>query len=172
MRRAHQYTIFQILECSNESSRNSSCTFWNQKGRFYSNFPLLFILLKGNLNFEHSKENSHSCHAIFETTLSKFTQILYHCPVLWKITPLYFFSSNLIYFLQRKPTEVQVFRLSTARVKVHRISYVTFRTKSQFSFKVWTTLHCNARSFFCTFLAGTLYALDKSNTSTCKFPDL
>ena len=111
-------------------------------------------------------------HAIFETTRSKFTQILYHCPVSWKINPLYFFSSNLIYFLQKKATEVQVFRLPTARVKIHRISYVTFRTKSQFSFKVWTTLQCNVRSFFCTFLAETLYALDKSNTSMCKFPDL
>ena len=37
-------------------------------------------------------------HAIFETTRSGFIQILHHCSVSWKITPLYFFSSNLIYF--------------------------------------------------------------------------
>ena len=36
-------------------------------------------------------------HAIFETTRSGFIQILHHCSVSWKITPLYFFSSNLIY---------------------------------------------------------------------------
>ena len=37
-------------------------------------------------------------HAIFETARSGFIQILYHCLVSWKITPLYFFSSNSIYF--------------------------------------------------------------------------
>ena len=34
-------------------------------------------------------------HAIFETTRSGFIQILHHYLVSWKITPLYFFSSNL-----------------------------------------------------------------------------
>ena len=37
-------------------------------------------------------------HAIFETARSGFIQIFHHCSVSWKITPLYFFSSNLIYF--------------------------------------------------------------------------
>ena len=40
-------------------------------------------------------------HAIFETTRSGFIQILHHCSVSWKITPLYFFSSNLIYLGQK-----------------------------------------------------------------------
>ena len=40
-------------------------------------------------------------HAIFETTRSGFIQILHHCSVSWKITPLYFFSSNL-YTLDKK----------------------------------------------------------------------
>ena len=31
--------------------------------------------------------------------------------------------------------------------------------------KVWITLQCNARSFFYTFFAETLYGIDKSNTS-------
>ena len=31
-------------------------------------------------------------HANFETTRSGFIQILHHCPVPWKITPLYFFQ--------------------------------------------------------------------------------
>ena len=39
-------------------------------------------------------------HVIFETTRLGFFQILHHWSVLWKITPLYFFSSNLIYFGQ------------------------------------------------------------------------
>ena len=40
-------------------------------------------------------------HAIFETTRSGFIQILHHYSVSWKITPLYFFSSNLIYLGQK-----------------------------------------------------------------------
>ena len=48
----------------------------------------------------------------------------------------------------------------------------SFQTNSQFFFKVWITLQCADRSFFCTFLAETLYPTDKSSTSKCKFPDL
>ena len=40
-------------------------------------------------------------HAIFETTRSGFIQTLHHCSLSWKITPLYFFSSNLIYLGQK-----------------------------------------------------------------------
>ena len=40
-------------------------------------------------------------HARFQTTRSRFIQILYHCSVSWKITPLYFLSLNL-YTLDKK----------------------------------------------------------------------
>ena len=46
-------------------------------------------------------------HAIFQTTRSGFIQILHHCLVSWKITPLYFFSSNLIYLGQKEPIKVK-----------------------------------------------------------------
>ena len=46
-------------------------------------------------------------HAIFETTRSGFIQILHHCSVSWKITPLYLFSSNLIYFGQKEHIKVK-----------------------------------------------------------------
>ena len=82
-----------------------------------------------------------------------------------------FFSSNITHFLQKQPIKVQIFRLSTARVKVHQIPHVIFQTKSQFFFKVWIFFQCNERSFFCTFLAETLYAIEKSSTSKCKFSD-
>ena len=83
-----------------------------------------------------------------------------------------FFSSNITYFLQKQPIKVQIFRLSTAQVKVHQIPHIIFRTKSQFFFNVWISFQCHERSFFCTFLAETLYAIDKSSTSKCKFSDL
>ena len=44
--------------------------------------------------------------AIFEIKRSGFIQILHLCPVSWKITPVYFFSSDLIYFGQIEPIEV------------------------------------------------------------------
>ena len=36
-------------------------------------------------------------------------QILYPSSVLWKITPLYFFSSNNIYFAQKEPIKMKIF---------------------------------------------------------------
>ena len=36
-----------------------------------------------------------TAHVSFETTRSRFTQILHHFLVSWKISPLYFFSSKL-----------------------------------------------------------------------------
>ena len=46
-------------------------------------------------------------HANFETTRSRFIQILHHCLVPWKITPLCLFSSNLVYFGQKEPIKVK-----------------------------------------------------------------
>ena len=46
-KRAHQCIIFQIFECSNESSPNSSCQFSN-RNMVYSNFASLFIVMKDN----------------------------------------------------------------------------------------------------------------------------
>ena len=36
-------------------------------------------------------------------------QILYPSSVSWKITPLYFFSSNNIYFAQKEPIKMKIF---------------------------------------------------------------
>ena len=47
-------------------------------------------------------------HAIFETTMSRFIQILHHCSASRKITPLYFFSSNLKYIAQKEPIEMKL----------------------------------------------------------------
>ena len=43
-KKAHQSTTFQIFECFNESSPNSSCQFWNHKVKVYSNFASLFTV--------------------------------------------------------------------------------------------------------------------------------
>ena len=50
-----------------------------------------------------------SCH--FWKYKSVFLQILYQCSVSSKITPLYFFSSNILYFGQKQLIKVQIFEI-------------------------------------------------------------
>ena len=93
-------------------------------------------------------------HAIFETARSGFIQILHHCLVSWKITPLYFFSSNLINLAQ-KLLDFWVVGWNS--------------TKSQVSFSF--NLHHSSMSWeivFCTFLAENLYDFYKRSPPQCK----
>ena len=65
-----------------------------------------------DLNFETFNcygENSlnFSCH--FPNHKSALLQILHHTSESWKITPVYFFSSNIIYFAEKEPNKVQAF---------------------------------------------------------------
>ena len=48
-----------------------------------------------------------SCY--FPNHKSVFLQILHDSSVSWKINPLHFFRSNIIYFALREPTKVQIF---------------------------------------------------------------
>ena len=59
--------------------------------------------------FKCSGENlpNFSCH--FSNQKSVFLQILYHSSVSRKITPLYFFRSNIIYFGYKEPIKMQFF---------------------------------------------------------------
>ena len=78
-------------------------------------------------------------HSIFETTRSGFIQILYHCSVSWKITPLYLCSSKLEYFGEKELIE----KTLSGWVKVQQILHIIFESKSQFFFKLCITLHCH-----------------------------
>ena len=83
-----------------------------------------------------------------------------------------FFSSNIIYFLQKKPIKGKIFRLSAARVKVHLIPHVIFQTKSKFFFEVWIFFQCHVCGILLYSFAETLCAIHKSSTLKCKFSDL
>ena len=69
--------------------------------------------------FQCSGENlpNSSCH--FPNHKSVFLQTLHHSSVSWKITPLYFFKSNVIYFAQNEPTKVEILRILSAQVNIH-----------------------------------------------------
>ena len=70
-------------------------------------------------NFENSEcsgQNSpNSCHVW--NIKSVFLQIWHHSLVSWGITPVYFFSWNLIYFQQKEPIKVQIWQNFTWAVE-------------------------------------------------------
>ena len=72
---------------------------WTKRSYQSSNFD----------TFKCSGENlqNSSCH--FPSNKSVFLQILHHSSVSWKITLLYFFSSNNIYFAQKETIKVKIF---------------------------------------------------------------
>ena len=59
--------------------------------------------------FECSGQNLSNSLCQFWNNKSISLQILYPSSVSWKITPLYFFSSNNIYFVQKKLIKVKTF---------------------------------------------------------------
>ena len=112
-------------------------------------------------------------HVIIETTRSWFIQILHHCSVSWKITPLYFCSSNLVYFGLKEPIKIKLFRLLSGWVKIHQILHVIFETTSQFFFKLCITHQCHERchhsSVSCTFLLKLYMIWTKGTHQSAKF---
>ena len=115
--------IFETFKCSGQNSSNSSCQFWNDKSNplqilhhsslswhitplrilslyfFYFGLkdPIKIPILRLSIaQFSIAGENLpySTCH--FPNNRSVFLQILHHPSVSWKITPLYFFRSNII----------------------------------------------------------------------------
>ena len=71
-------------------------------------------------------QNSPNSLCQFSKHKAVSLQILPHLPVLWHITLLYFFGSNIIYFRQKLHIKVQIFRLATTHIKMHKIPNVIF----------------------------------------------
>ena len=65
-----------------------------------------------------------SCHSWKHKSV--FFQVFHQSSVPSNITPLYFFSSNNIYFDQKELIKVKIFRLSSAQVKICQIPYCQF----------------------------------------------
>ena len=126
--RSNQSANFGTLNCSNENWPNCLCHFSTQSSQFSFKHPSVswhIIPLKFSAeavyaldkkspsmyNFQtvgwsddESSPNS-SCH--FWNHKVRVFQILHHCPVSWKITPVYFFDLNIIYFGQKQPVRVK-----------------------------------------------------------------
>ena len=111
---------------------NSLCQLWNNKSILlqilhpssvsWKITPLYFFSLKNIYlaqkepikvkifeNFECLGQNLSNCLCQFWNDKLILLQILHPFSVSWKITPLYFFSSNNIYFAQKEPIKMKVF---------------------------------------------------------------
>ena len=124
--------IFETFKCSGQNLSNFLCQFWNDKPvplqilcpslvpskitplYFFSSSNVYFaqkepIKVKIFVTFECSGQNLSNCLHQFWNDKSIPLQILYPSSVSWKITPLYFFSSNNIYFAQKEPIKMKIF---------------------------------------------------------------
>ena len=97
-------------------------SFSKQQVSFSSNFASLFNVMRDNSSVlfqlkqytlcskvECSGQNVSNSLCQFWNDKAISLQILYPSSVSWKITPLYFFSSNNIYFAQKEPIKVKIF---------------------------------------------------------------
>ena len=145
------------------------------KVNFPSNFALLFIVMTHNssVNFKfilfllwtkgfHQSSNfdTFKCSGenlpnfcLFSNQWSVFLQNLHNSSVSWKITPLYFCSSNDIYLCHKEPTKTKkFFRLSESSGQ---------NLQSQFLLNFCVTLHCHGTQLHCKFEAHTFSTSDR-----------
>ena len=111
---------------------------------FFSSNILYFHqkqLIKGQIFeiFECSGENLRNSLCHFPNHKSVFLQILHDSSVSWKITPLYFFRSKVIYFVRKGLMKVQILEILSAQIKIHQI-LVIFETTNWFFFKFFINL--------------------------------
>ena len=151
------------------------------KVNFPSNFALLFTVMTHNSsvnfkfinfllwtkwshqssNFDTSKcpgENLPNFSCLFSNHWSVFLQNLCNSSVSWKITPLYFCSSNNIYFGHKDPIKQKI-------CEVH----VNFKTTSQFLLNFCVMTHNSTVNLkLIHFLLWTKTSYQSSNFDTFK----
>ena len=99
-------------------------------------------------------------HAIFKTARSGLIPILHRCSVSWKITPLYFFSSNLIYFGQKEPMEVKFWDFWEDDWKFTNFFISYLKPRISFSLNFASLFGVMRDNSSVLFLAETSYHLD------------
>ena len=125
-------------------------------------------------NFDTSKcfgENLPNSSYQLPNHKSVFLQTLYDSLVSWKIAPLYFFRSNVIYFAQKEPIKVQIFETFECSCQNEPNCCHFCNNKSVFlqllhhSSVLWetTALH---------FLTKNLYTFNKRSLSKYKFGEI
>ena len=153
---SHQSSNFDTFECSGENLPNSSCHFSSNKLVYlqilhhFQTTPYFF-----SSNIIYFTENEHIKVKISETFECSFCQfwndksiplqILDSSLFSWKITPLYFFSSNNIYFSQKEPIKMNIFETFKCSGQNPPDSLYNFEMTGQFLCKFCAILHCHDR---------------------------
>ena len=140
-----------VLKWQVNSSSNFALFFIVMTHNSSANFKVIPFLLCTKESHQSPIFNTIKCSgenlpifsSLFSSHKSIFLQKLHVSSVSLKITPLYFCSSNNIYFGQRSQLKHNVFRLSSAWVKICQIPHVNFQATSQFFFKLCITLPCH-----------------------------
>ena len=132
---SHQSSNFDTFKCSGKNLPNSSFHFPSSKSvflqilhhssvswkitpvYFFSSNNIYFAqkeLIKVKIleTFEYSGQNLSNSLCQFWNDKSIPLQILYPSSLSWRITPLYFFSLDNIYFAQNEPIKVKLFETS------------------------------------------------------------
>ena len=99
--------------------------------------------------FKCSGENMQNSSRSFLNYKFVYLKILHHSLVSWKVTPLYFFRSDIT---GKDQSKYKFLRLLCAQIKIHQI-LVTFETKNPFFFKFCINLQCHETQLLCTFSA-------------------
>ena len=150
--------MFEAFECSGQVLLNSLCQFWNNKSipfQIVSKFCPLYFFSSSNIYFAQKKPIKMKFFEIFEcsgqilsNSFCQFwnkesipLQILYLSSISWKITLLCFLAQAKYILLKRSRLTWNFLRLSSAHVKIHQISHVSFEITSQFLFKFCIILH-------------------------------
>ena len=109
-----------ILKCQSNSSSNFASFFIVMTYNSSINFKLGHFLLWTKEShqgpnfdtFKCSGKNLPNFSGQFSNHKLLFLRILHYSSVPWKITPLFFFSSNNLYFAQKEPIKVKIFETS------------------------------------------------------------
>ena len=88
-------------------------------------------------------------------------QILCSFSVSWKITPLYFFSSNDIYFAQKEPIKMKIFESFECSGQTLSNSLRQFWNIKLIPLQILHLPLVSWKLFLCTFLAQRIYTLLK-----------
>ena len=109
--------LMSVLKWKVNSSSNFALFFIVMTHNSYLNFKVIPFLLWAKGSHQSSNFDTFKCSGenlpnfcLFSNHWSVFLQNLHNSSLSWKITPLYFCSSNNIYFGQKKPIQKK-FRL-------------------------------------------------------------
>ena len=96
---------------------------------------------------------------------------LYLSSVSWKIIPLYFFSSNNVYFPQTELIKMKIFETFEWSGQILSKSLCQYLNKTRLSAKFCIPLQFHERLLLCTFLAQAIYTLLKRSSLKSTFLD-